>query len=83
MCWRGDGLSPWPVAFPQSPLQTSRLFYLAELSQSSVSSETGVNPGSGKAWKGVGGKCQGSVFSMQFISGPRVGAVPEKQGHGL
>lgn len=46
-------------------------------------SETAVNPGPGEAREGVGGKCQGSVFATQFISGPRVGAVPEKQGHGL
>lgn len=44
-------------------------------------SETGVNPGSGEAWKGVGGKYQGSGFAMKFISSPRVGA--QKQGHGL
>lgn len=62
-----------PVAFPRvfyrvlcKPLTS---FYLAELSQTSLSlclSETGVNPGAGEALKGVGGKWQASGFALQL-----------------
>lgn len=85
MCWRGAGLSTWPVASPQSPLESSANLSDCFILQSCHRPlwETGVNPGSGEAWKSRQGKCQGSVFATQFISGPRAGAVPEKQGCGL
>lgn len=79
-----------PVAFPRvfyrvlcKPLTS---FYLAELSQTSLSlclSETGVNPGPGEALKGVGGKWQASGFALQFVSGTRAGTSTVEHSHGL
>lgn len=55
----------WPAAFPQSPLESSANLsdYFILQSCHRPLSESGVNPGSGEAWKGVGEKYQGSDFA--------------------
>lgn len=75
--------SLFPESFTEPSANLSDYFILQSCHRPLSLLETGVNPGSGEAWKSVGGKCQGSVFATQFISGPRVRAVPEKEGHGL
>lgn len=72
-----------PESFTESSANLSDYFILQSCHRPQSLSETGVNPGSGDAWKNLEGKCQGSVFATEFISGPREGAFPEKQGHGL
>lgn len=74
--------SLFPESFTEPSANLSDYFILQSCHRPLSLLETGVNPGSGEAWKSVGGKCQGSVFATQFISGPRVRAVPEKEGHG-
>lgn len=68
----GDGLSPRPGAFPQSPFQSPLQTPQTILSCRAVTelslSEAGVHPGSGQAWKGVGGK----VRDLLFLHSPSV-----------